>query len=127
MSYSPPNPQKSTNVLSGSATRVLGEYDVIITDPPYYDAIPYSDCMDFFHVWLRRSTHGLSPEVDAAFSRFPLGPKWDHDTDDGELIDDASRFGRRQESLSKQQLRRWYGPFVSGFPQHVDNRTADWS
>ena len=90
----------STNVLSGSATRVLGEYDVIITDPPYYDAIPYSDCMDFFHVWLRRSTHGLSPEVDAAFVN-PLGPKWDHDAGDGELIDDASRFNGDRE-LSKR-------------------------
>ena len=29
--------------------------DLIVTDPPYYDAIPYSDLMDFFHVWLRRS------------------------------------------------------------------------
>ena len=89
----------STNVLSGSATRLLGEYDVIITAPPYYDAIPYSDCMDFFHVWLRRSTHGLSPEVDAAFVN-PLGPKWDHDAGDGELIDDASRFNGDRE-LSK--------------------------
>ena len=47
--------------------------------------------MDFFYVWLRRSTHGLSPEIDTAFQE-PLGPKWDHDTGDGELIDDASRF-----------------------------------
>ena len=29
--------------------------DVIITDPPYYDAIPYADLSDFFYVWLRRS------------------------------------------------------------------------
>ncbi len=69
----------------------LGMLDAIITDPPYYDAIPYSDLMDFFYVWLRRSTHGLSPEIDTAFQE-PLGPKWDHDTGDGELIDDASRF-----------------------------------
>ena len=67
------------------------EVDIIITDPPYYDAIPYSDLMDFFYVWLRRSTHGLSPEIDTAFQE-PLGPKWNHDTGDGELIDDASRF-----------------------------------
>lgn len=71
---------------------VSGEYDAIITDPPYYDAIPYSDLMDFFYVWLRRSLYGLSPDVDAAFAT-PLGPKWDHDAGDGELIDDASRFG----------------------------------
>jgi len=24
--------------------------DVVITDPPYYDAIPYSDLMDFFYI-----------------------------------------------------------------------------
>ena len=54
-------------VQSSSATRVAGEYDAIVTDPPYYDAIPYSDLMDFFHVWLRRSTRGLSEGIDAAF------------------------------------------------------------
>ncbi len=79
-------------VHSKSATRAEGLYDVIMTDPPYYDAIPYSDLMDFFYVWLRRSTHGLSSEIDSAFREL-LGPKWDHTVDDGELIDDASRFG----------------------------------
>ncbi|MDI3538715.1 MAG: putative methylase, partial [Bacillota bacterium] len=63
-----------------------------ITDPPYYDAIPYSDLMDFFYVWLRRTLHGLSAEIDEVF-REPLAPKWDHEKNDGELIDDASRHG----------------------------------
>ena len=66
--------------------------DLICTDPPYYDAIPYSDLMDLFHIWLRRTLHGLSPEFDAVFAD-PLGPKWASDAGDGELIDDASRFG----------------------------------
>ena len=69
-----------------------GKFDAIVTDPPYYDAIPYSDLMDFFHVWLRRALRGLSDETDAAFAE-PLGPKWDREAGDGELIDDASRFG----------------------------------
>ena len=34
------------------------DFDLICTDPPYYDAIPYSDMMDFFHVWLRRALRG---------------------------------------------------------------------
>ena len=67
-------------------------FDLVCTDPPYYDAIPYSDLMDFFHVWLRRTLHGLSPDVDAAFAA-PLGPKWDADADDGELVDQPGRFG----------------------------------
>ncbi len=70
----------------------LGEFDLICTDPPYYDAIPYSDLMDFFHVWLRRVLHGHSPETHDAFAE-ALGPKWDAGENDGELIDDASRFG----------------------------------
>jgi putative DNA methylase len=83
---------EKSQALQNSALRVRGEYDAIVTDPPYYDAIPYSDLMDFFYVWLRRSTNGLSPEIDAAFGE-PIGPKWDHGAGDGELIDDASRFG----------------------------------
>lgn len=40
----------------GSATESLGENvaDAIVTDPPYYGAIPYADLADFFYVWLRR-------------------------------------------------------------------------
>jgi putative DNA methylase len=68
-----------------------GEYDVIVTDPPYYDAIPYSDLMDFFYIWLRR-TIGDRPDVATAFVA-PLAPKWDKEKNDGELIDDSSRFG----------------------------------
>ena len=77
-----------------------GGFDVIATDPPYYDAIPYSDLMDFFHIWLRRVLWGLSPETDAAFAD-PLGPKWDRERGDGELVDDAARFGGDREA-SKQ-------------------------
>ncbi len=66
-------------------------YDAIITDPPYYDAIPYSDLMDFFHIWLRRLAHSDSTDLRTTFIS-QLGPKWDTEAEDGELIDDASRF-----------------------------------
>ena len=69
-----------------------GLIDAVITDPPYYDAIPYSDCMDFFHVWLRRMAHGTCLDEDAVFAA-DTSPKWDVATNDGELIDDASRHG----------------------------------
>ena len=72
---------------------------ILATDPPYYDAIPYSDLMDFFYVWLRR-THHRFLSSDATLL-LPLGPKWDHDTRDGELIDDESRFGGDKEASKK--------------------------
>jgi len=31
---------------------------VFFSDPPYYDAIPYSDLSDFFFVWLKRVLYG---------------------------------------------------------------------
>ena len=68
------------------------KFDVIVTDPPYYDAIPYSDLMDFFYVWLRRTLNGFSVELDEAF-REPLSPKWNHEKQEGELIDESSRHG----------------------------------
>jgi adenine-specific DNA methylase len=81
-------------VLAASATSLAWPqpFDLIVTDPPYYDAIGYSILMDFFYVWLRRTLHGLGQQVDAAFGE-PLAPKWDHARGDGELIDDSSRFG----------------------------------
>ena len=33
-----------------------------VTDPPYYDAIAYADCSDFFYVWLKRTLGDVYPE-----------------------------------------------------------------
>jgi adenine-specific DNA methylase len=78
--------------LCQSATQEMPkDMDAIITDPPYYSAIMYADIMNFFYIWLRRSLYGLSEEINDAF-REPLSPKWNHDTKDGELVDDPSRF-----------------------------------
>ncbi len=43
----------------------------VITDPPYYDAITYSDCSDFYYVWLKRTLGDIYP---VNFST-PLTPK----------------------------------------------------
>jgi hypothetical protein len=44
----------ATRVFQGSAADLPFEddfFDAIVTDPPYYDAVPYSDLADFFWVW----------------------------------------------------------------------------
>ena len=78
-------------LCQGAQESPAKKVDLILTDPPYYDAIPYSDSMDFFYVWLRRSIRSLTSEFGSKFSD-TLGPKWNHETGMGELIDDASRF-----------------------------------
>jgi hypothetical protein len=42
-----------------------------ITDPPYYDAVPYSDLSDFFYVWLKRTV----PDTVSQFFQTELTPK----------------------------------------------------
>jgi putative DNA methylase len=52
-------------VERGSATSLPWEsesVDAVITDPPYYDNVPYADISDFFYVWLRRTVGHLYPE-----------------------------------------------------------------
>ena len=70
------------------------------TDPPYYDAIPYSDLSDFFYVWYRRvlpnevlgdpfdSTNRLTPKVlEAVYdeSKRVDGRAKDHSFFEGEM------------------------------------------
>ena len=74
--------------------------DAVVTDPPYYDAIPYSDLMDFFYIWLRRTLTGTSSELDTVFAE-SLSPKWNHEQADGELIDDDSRFDGNREASKR--------------------------
>jgi adenine-specific DNA methylase len=90
-------------IVRRSATKLVndaGTLDAVVTDPPYYDSIPYSDLMDFFYIWLRRVLLGVTDQIESVFAT-PLSPKWDHEAGDGELIDDSSRFGGNKAS-SKQ-------------------------
>lgn len=45
------------------------------TDPPYYDAIPYSDLSDFFLVWLKRALPDQALLHDPFDPDNPLSPK----------------------------------------------------
>jgi adenine-specific DNA methylase len=59
--------QSSATTLSFSD----GAIDAVVTDPPYYDAVPYAALSDFFYVWLKRVLNGLHEDV----FRTPLTPK----------------------------------------------------
>jgi len=58
----------------GSATALpMSEksIQIVVTDPPYYDAVPYSDLSDFFYVWLKRTLGNVYPDL----LRTPVTPK----------------------------------------------------
>ncbi|MDG6913163.1 MAG: DUF1156 domain-containing protein [Nitrososphaerota archaeon] len=58
---------------------------VWFTDPPYYDAIPYSDLSDFFYVWLKRALPPRTIERDPFERSNSLTPK------DQEIVQDEAR------------------------------------
>jgi hypothetical protein len=84
--------------VSSLATE-LEHQDLCFTDPPYYDAIPYSDLMNFFRIWQKRIIGDFSPEFQEVFER--PSPTWDASEGDGELIDDDSRHGGDAEKSRK--------------------------
>jgi putative DNA methylase len=52
------NISNSAEVTRGSSTDLPWPddyFDAIVTDPPYYDNVPYADISDFFYVWLKRT------------------------------------------------------------------------
>ena len=58
-------------VLQANASTPRDAQSVVVTDPPYYDAINYADLSDFFYVWLKRSIGFLHPSLLS----LPLTPK----------------------------------------------------
>jgi putative DNA methylase len=54
------NNRKKVYVLLDDATvlKMLHanvSFDLIVTDPPYYDDVPYAELSDFYYVWLKRA------------------------------------------------------------------------
>jgi len=76
-------------------------FDAVITDPPYFDNVPYADLSDFFYVWLKRTVGDLYPE---AF-RWELTPK------DEEAVVNPARFGggKQGEAVARRHYERLMG------------------
>ena len=73
------NDHVSAEVIRGDGGTLSLEtngVDAVVTDPPYFDAIAYSDLSDFFYVWLKRGLGEVIPEVLIT----PLTPKSDEAT-----------------------------------------------
>jgi len=81
-------------VRRGSATNLPwpdGHMGAVITDPPYYDNVPYADISDFFYVWLKRTVGTSYPEHFATEGT----PK------KSEIVADAVRHGGNTQRAAK--------------------------
>jgi putative DNA methylase len=100
-------PKGKVSVKLNSATSLPYDdefFDAILTDPPYYDNVPYSYLSDFFYVWLKRSVGFLYPEL---FST-PLTPKANEVVayNDRNEFESAKAFFENSMSKALQEIYR---------------------
>jgi putative DNA methylase len=100
--------------------------DLLLTDPPYYDAVPYAYLADFFYVWLRRSLSRAYLELFAT----PAVPK------DAEIVVDRQHelsnsmhdiaFYERELTRAFAEGRRIVKPGAVGTIVFASKTTASW-
>jgi putative DNA methylase len=69
------NSPNRIKVLLDDATALsefVDDFDLVVTDPPYRDDVPYTELSDFYYVWLKRA---LS-DVKESFGVMKLAPKF---------------------------------------------------
>jgi len=99
--------------------------DAVLTDPPYYDNVPYAALSDFFYVWLKRA---LGDRYPALFST-PVVPKADeavmepqrHDTSDA-----AKKFFERVLGASFKEAHRVLRPGGIAVIVYAHKTTEGW-
>ena len=83
---------------------------VWMTDPPYYDSVPYSDLSDFFYVWLKRTLPTDALLRDPTDSSNPLTPKAEEAVqDESKVVGGVPKdrtFFERQMALAFAEGRR---------------------
>jgi putative DNA methylase len=116
-------------VLSASATALPlpdDSADALITDPPYYDAVPYAHLSDFFYVWHRRCIGDLHQDVLG----MPTAPK------EAEIVVDRPHelskstktiaFYERELTKAFADSRRVLKPAGIGVIVFASKTTASW-
>ena len=95
----------------------------VITDPPYYDNIHYSDSSDFFYIWLRRSLREIYPELFSAM----LTPKNEEIVANRFRSDNAEQEFENRLALAIKNIRTYCDPDVPSsmfyaYKQHTDEQ-----
>ena len=81
--------------------------DVVAIDPPYYDNVMYSECSDFFYVWMKRGLGDVFPELFSS----ELTDK------DLEAVANVSRFKGSSTSASKLAARDYEAKMLASFKE----------
>ena len=101
-----------TSAVSGSPSRIRvflddatvlskldsdSKFDLIVTDPPYHDDVPYSELADFYYVWLKRALSDCCEGL--------LYPRFHKDVFFNCLDDNCSKFVERRTQWEEFALK----------------------
>lgn len=102
-----------------------GMLDAIISDPPYYDNVPYAALSDFFYVWLKRVVGERLPEL---FST-PVVPKSDEAVMEPQrhhTVAEAKIFFERMLGHSFKEMHRVLRPGGVAVIVYAHKTTEGW-
>lgn len=102
-----------------------GSVDAVLTDPPYYDNVPYASLSDFFYVWLKRAVGDRFPGL---FST-PLVPKADEAVMEPQRHDtphEAKVFFERMLGESFKEAHRVLKPSGIAVVVYAHKTTEGW-
>ncbi len=97
-----PQPGVASQSSADEETLPSDSTAAMITDPPYYDSVPYADLSDFFYVWLKRTVSGIEADLDDLLTPKDREMTVNHPHDEQEisryrsLLTKAFKNGRRE-------------------------------
>jgi adenine-specific DNA methylase len=99
----------------------------VVTDPPYYNAVPYADLSDFFYVWLKRMLGRYYPDI----FRDDLAPKNDEACqmsgwDPVRYPHKDSKWYERQMGMAMQEAHRVVSPSGIGIVVFAHKSAIGW-
>lgn len=112
----------------GDATQLPYEddsFDAILTDPPYYSSVSYSDLSDMQYIWLHRALRDIFPEHFPA----PLTPK------KAEIVQENSRhkngaaakaFFEERLGMALSEIHRVLRPSGIAMVMYAHTETSAW-
>lgn len=100
-------------------------FDAVITDPPYYDNVPYADLSDFFYVWLKRAIGNTFPDLFST-ALVPKEKEAVMQTSRHSSLDEAEAFFEDMLTKSFEEINRVLKPGGVAVFVYAHKTTAGW-
>jgi len=96
------------NALSLTSLASEEYFDLIVTDPPYYSDVPYTELSDFYYVWLKRILSDIGRGLEPRFIKSAFFDEWDN-----EIETQWRAFAKNEITLNEERFK-YFGMLEKG-------------